>query len=150
MKMNRKNALFIGLGLLIIDRAIKWWVTNNPQINLRFFGNFLNDGFILGYGKSFDLFFWASLLIILILALIVIKATDKENLALVIMFCGAFSNMFDRLIYGGVIDYFKINLSGTLHFNLADCYLIFGIFLYLFILGRQNEQKTSYKIFRNK
>jgi signal peptidase II len=61
-----------------------------------------------------------------------------EKLAMVFISAGAFSNTFDRLVRGKVIDYFgikcKVKKIRRLTANLADVYVLLGSIL-LFILN---------------
>lgn len=141
--MKYKYGLILAVLLLIIDQVIKWWATNH-QISNRFIDVVKNNKFILGYGTHFDLFFWLAIFAILILSIIIIGKDALTNYALMFMLAGSISNLIDRFVRGGVIDYFKFNFGEIVHFNLADCYLIFGIFYYLFLLGRQHEKKSSH------
>ena len=51
-----------------------------------------------------------------------------------LILAGALSNIFDRMQYGAVIDYFAVPLIG-LFFNLADVMICAGILLLLFRRG---------------
>ena len=61
-----------------------------------------------------------------------------EKLAMVFISAGAFSNTFDRLVRGKVIDYFgikcKVKKIRNLTANLADVYVLIGSIL-LFVLN---------------
>ncbi|MDP3986163.1 MAG: signal peptidase II [Candidatus Veblenbacteria bacterium] len=45
------------------------------------------------------------------------------------MLVGGFSNLWDRLVWGGVVDVWYLALGGGLSFNLADVYLLWGVML---------------------
>lgn len=141
--MKEKIWLVLLFALILIDQFTKWILLRYPHFLNSIFSVTLNSKFILGYGPSFDLFFWISTLIILILALVIAKRSLWQNYFLSIMIAGAVSNLIDRFLRGGVVDYFKIHFIDYLNFNLADLYLIIGLFCYLYVLGRENEKKAE-------
>ncbi len=49
----------------------------------------------------------------------------------ILIFFGSVSNIFDRFVYGGVIDFIAVNFDSWTFpvFNLADCAIVIGIFL---------------------
>ncbi len=115
------------IALIVIDQTIKWWLLTYSQISNQLLHVFVNNKFIFGYGPSADLFFWIAIFVVLICAIIIMPKETKTNFPFTIMLAGASSNLIDRFFRGGVIDYFKINFFETIHFNLADLYLIFGL-----------------------
>ena len=52
----------------------------------------------------------------------------REKLGMTILSAGAFSNIFDRLVRGYVVDYFGIKNSklSKITANLADVYILIG------------------------
>lgn len=81
--------------------------------------------------------FWQYLLIFLAIFVIIyfiIKAYRSKKMLLIfsltLILVGAFSNLWDRICYGYIIDF--INFSFFSVFNLADIYITCGIFLILF------------------
>jgi signal peptidase II len=55
------------------------------------------------------------------------------HFALFLAFLGAFSNLYDRLHYGYVIDYFDLKYFTV--FNLSDVMIIIGIFGVISCIG---------------
>ena len=53
--------------------------------------------------------------------------TSKEKIMYVLIAASVFSNIADRLLYDGVIDYIK--LGNAIVFNLADVFILSGIVL---------------------
>jgi len=99
-----------------------------------------NGAFSLNYG--FDIV-WLAIIIIVIALIWLRHALQKKDflrsLALIILVLGALSNIYDRLIYGAVIDYLVlVNLS---IFNLADCLIVMAAGL-LLISERDAKQKN--------
>lgn len=73
-----------------------------------------------------------------LVVLFLIKAIRKTNnlhakLALSAVIGGALGNIYDRFIYGGVIDFlsFHINNYYWPAFNVADSFIVCGIFFYI-------------------
>jgi signal peptidase II len=130
--------------LIIIDQVIKYLVTHGLKLFGYTINYIINDKMILGYGGDYDIFFYIIILLILFLAIFVIEKPEKQNIAFIIMISGALSNLIDRIYYHGVIDYLHFGASGKINFNLADIYLVFGFFMYLFLLGRENEKKAHH------
>lgn len=82
------------------------------------------------------------LLILIILILILaglsywFKHKDNELISLFLIVLGAGSNLFDRLKYGYVIDYFDLKYFTV--FNLADAMIVVGVILLLMMLNKKS------------
>jgi signal peptidase II len=64
----------------------------------------------------------------LILALLIFFLASREKVLILwsgLLLSGSVSNIIDRVIYGGVVDYF--NLANLFVFNLSDLLIIFGL-----------------------
>ncbi len=97
---------------------------------IRSFGGFYicNSGIAFGL-KIAPLFFY-SLWAIIIATIIITFLTNNCSLksySSIFILAGAFSNIFDRLRYGCVIDF--INLKFWPIFNLADIFICLGVSL---------------------
>ena len=120
--------------LFAIDRWLKNFFINNPDYDwgcLSFKFNFIrNTGVAWGIKLSESLIIIFSLSIILIIFFYLLKKyyhKEKENtFILTILLLGAVSNIIDRFLYGGVIDYLDLNFWPV--FNLADIMITFGGF----------------------
>jgi len=63
-----------------------------------------------------------------------------NRLALFLLLSGAISNLIDRIIYGGVIDY--LDLPFLPRFNLADLAIILGVIIWIWpFLGLSTKDK---------
>lgn len=106
--------------------------------------NVENSGAFLGMGSDFNP--TLRLILLLILPTVVLgyvvyyiltnKSLDRYSL---IGFCcivgGGVANVYDRIIYGSVTDFFHIDLGGVFRtgiFNFADMSVMFGMGLLLF------------------
>ncbi len=122
--------------LALIDRLLKELIKINPMPDQ---GGF----FYLSYWPNENLAFGLPIPIWLIIPLATISlifvlylislAYYKNNhwllMAATLIFIGGVSNLIDRLLYGPVID--LIHLWHLPVFNLADIYLLAGLFLLL-------------------
>ncbi len=81
-------------------------------------------------------FFWTAIIVIIIWAFFK-KKFALNQLPLLIIFSGAFSNLFDRLTLGCVVDF--INIPFWPVFNLADCFISLGVIMLLFLQVRTSD-----------
>lgn len=146
--MNR--SLFISLLIIfniVIDRVSKLFV--EAKMNLgqeielighKFILKYVkNEGAFLGMGS--DLNPTLRILLLLVLPVVVLayvtyyilKTKDMDKLSLIAFCCiigGGIANVFDRLAYGEVTDFFFIDLGGVFRtgiFNVADMSVTFGL-----------------------
>ncbi len=95
----------------------------------KFGSSLLNQGFIFGQvlNNSFAIIISIILIVAVSLFLIYGIKEKSQQILLVLVLAGAISNILDRLIYGGVIDY--INFFNLNHFNFADVLIVLGLFV---------------------
>lgn len=128
-----KTALFWAVLLLASDRllkiiAIKYWSEN--QINLF-------PGWSLTYSLNYNIAFsipWSGFSLLLSLTVITllltfialhqIKKQPTRIWGWSFLLAGTYSNLYDRFIYNGVVDYLT---NWWTIFNLADVLIIFGL-----------------------
>jgi signal peptidase II len=127
--MRRYHLLSYGIIILVVDQIIKFWAKGSPNIIKN-----INFGIIWTLKPDVVLgLIWIILTLIIILIIIFskIQLPNQNNLFLPIalILIGALSNLFDRILYGGVIDY--LNLKNYIFFNLADVAIILGIIIYV-------------------
>lgn len=142
----------LGVGLVLLDQAIKWWVANtHPLFVLK------NQNTFFGWGPKLDLFFWLTFFLILILALSTIERRRdnvdpfiKHLLPLNLMLAGVLSNLIDRIFKGAVIDYLKLPYFSNFSFNLADILIIIGAIIYAVQVWPQTKEINENKILRHK
>ena len=56
------------------------------------------------------------------------------NILCVFIVSGALGNFIDRLLHGYVVDFFYFSLIDFPIFNVADCYVVIGCFLFAFLI----------------
>ncbi|MFH1643832.1 MAG: signal peptidase II [bacterium] len=156
--MNKKLKVafyfFIFAAFFFFDRLVKYLVIQKLFLDGIKLFNFLNLNLVLNRGVSFGLFgskinFWfmslAILIFLIILALLVYtinRFKNNKNIFFEVMvLAGAMSNLLDRFIYNGVIDFIDFHIS-TYHwptFNFADIFVFIGITgMFLMNLNRDN------------
>lgn len=115
-----------------------------------------NKGAFLGMGS--ELSDTSRLIFLLILPIVVLgyvvyyilKNKTLDRLSLIAFCCiigGGIANVFDRIVYGSVTDFFHIDLGGVFKtgiFNVADMSVSFGMIL-LLIASFKGNQKASTK-----
>ncbi len=116
-----------------------------------------NKGAFLGMGSDMN----ASLKLIFLLILptlvlgyviyYIIKTKELDRLSLIAFCCiigGGIANVFDRIVYGQVTDFFFINLGGVFKtgiFNVADLSVTTGMVMLLFsgVFNTKKKEKVS-------
>ncbi len=152
MKYFKKYEFLIVILLLFIDQIIKLLIDFNLDfkntINLL---SFFSITKLYNYGISFSFLNGSIYFIIIlsILALTYLLYLKKEfiysvfiNKGLLLIFIGGVGNLIDRVHYGYVIDYLKIDLFNINFpiFNLADVIVSLGFILVIVgILKREYE-----------
>lgn len=161
MKNNR--TLFITILIVVniaLDQISKFWVRANIPAGSRseILGDYFtlhnveNTGAFLGLGSDFNPILKIILLNVLpvvVLTLVLFhifrdKTLDKFSL---IGFCciigGGIANLYDRILYGQVTDFWHIDLGGVFRtgiFNIADISVMVG--MGLLILGNFKKKKA--------
>ena len=131
---------FISLSLIILDRFSKWFILNCPDfyrgdfIELKLFKN-PNLYFILW---DSDLFYFLIGAVLLLLLFLFFRSWQEKDFLLMsgfsLIILGGLSNLFDRIIFGFVIDWIKIFILPISIFNIADLMIIGGTLCLIFAL----------------
>lgn len=136
--MKKYMPLIIGVILLGADQYFKIWILKNSS------NVFINQSFILGFGGRSDLYFWIALTAILVLSLFAVHKDRLNYWAFSLMIVGALSNLIDRFVRGGVVDYFKFNyFNMTINFNFSDILLIIGLGIYLYEITQYEKKHQN-------
>lgn len=138
------------LSKIIIDRLLLL----NKSINIldRFF--YLTK--VYNTGVSFSMLSGKKILIIIIniIALVFLyfylrkfKNNKRNTWAFSLIYGGLFGNLLDRLIHGYVIDFLDFNIFGYNYpvFNLADSFIVIGIFLLIYAIYKGEDNENSGK-----
>lgn len=126
--MREKERKIIFLSLLA-DRFSKYFFYKR---NLAI----INKGISFGLLNNKILFLLPILLILLFLISMLFKKCDRR-FSICLMIIGGLSNLFDRLVYGGVMDF--INFPPFPSFNLADVLVVLGMLLIIVDLVKAKQ-----------
>lgn len=139
--MSVKYLSFFGILVFFIDRFIKDWLFFKiPDSGYLFFDDFFGGvGIYLAHNKWAAFSFEISRMVLILLSVLLLgylvvlmkdyyKEFNSGFIFLSLIFLGGASNLIDRFVYGGVHDYIKIFIWPI--FNLADCLIVVGIFLF--------------------
>ncbi|RLD30341.1 MAG: signal peptidase II [Bacteroidetes bacterium] len=153
MKLSRRS-IFISVLIIFniaIDQISKFWVRANvePFKETQLLGekfiltNVENSGAFLGMGSELNPTLKIILLLILPIAVLgfvlryVFNDKTIDKLSLIGFSCilgGGFANIYDRMMYGEVTDFFHIDLGGVFRtgiFNMADLSVTTGMIMIL-------------------
>ena len=144
--MNNKNKIISYIiefiGIFFFDRLSKFWALNNLRYeNMAIFKG-LNFSFILNRGVSFGIFgstspfvfYSLTALIFLLISFFVLFSVSEYKRGVniswhIFIIAGAFSNLLDRIMYKGVVDFIDFYV-GAWHwptFNVADIFIVLGV-----------------------
>ena len=145
--------ILLSLGIILVDRvtkiyALTHWlepVAVNPYL---FFQVTFNRGVSWGILNSTQtlLFIGVTGLICLVTAVVIWYAYTKARegktiLGEVCIIAGSVSNIYDRFLYGGVIDFIAVHKDDWVWplFNIADACVVFGVAWMFFQLVLYSE-----------
>jgi signal peptidase II len=145
MTLVRLLTYFIGIGaLFFLDRISKIYALTHyldtPFVVNRYlcFVTEFNQGSSLGILSGSSYFEQVILLIgpIIPLGMICMYHCNKNSLASLLIIAGGVSNLYDRIVYSGVIDFILLSVGSASFplFNLADLSISFGVMLLLYQL----------------
>ena len=137
----------VGLLVIIIDQAVKFWVTNTLFGNdvVKFIPGVIslvnthNKGAAFSFLSGSDARIYFIIVTgVFVLLVIIALATNFisgrfSRWCLVLVAAGGLGNMIDRVIYGYVVDMFKVELFNFAIFNVADVFIT--VFAILFALA---------------
>ena len=164
MKLSRRSFSIITIIIITIaiDQISKALIRTyvDPFDRLNIIGSYFtihnveNTGAFLGMGSELTPFLKIILLLILpviVLGLVLLhifkdKSIDKLSLiAFSSIVGGGIANVYDRIIYGSVTDFFYIDLGGVFKtgiFNMADLSVTMGMIL-LLLAGFTNKKAEN-------
>ena len=128
--------------VIVIDQIIKFFIIEKVPTEGIFLlkskilefsiANQINEGIAFGIGLPRTAIYFFVTLIILALVMICVKEIKdgrrRTGFILSILIAGAVSNLIDRLLYGGVVDYLSLSFFkfSWPTFNLADVMIVGG------------------------
>lgn len=152
----RKKVYLTSIAFFLIDLVSKLIITNiNININMPYqiIKNFFYIDLVSNKGAAFSILSGSTLLFILI-AIGVLVYIDryiiedsKKVLGISLVIGGILGNLFDRIVYGVVIDFLSFRFGNYYFpiFNLADTFICVGVFLLIleYIRGDLNGNKSK-------
>lgn len=164
--MKNKNLIYtVGMAYMLLDQIIKLIVIKNMSLfqEIQIIPKFFSLYYLKNTGAAFSILGDKTLFLIIfsIVCLIILKnytktlkrVTTLTIISLGIMMGGIVGNLFDRVIYKGVIDYLSFNFFGYSFpvFNIADIGITIGaILLTIDLLQEGISLKNKDKRFNNK
>ena len=140
--MNKKKITLIIIILIMIDFVIKYLIRTNFKIldTYTIIKNFFYLTYVKNTGAAFSvlennmlfiIFMSIILLIYLMYCLNKTKLEILQQVSLILIIAGVIGNLIDRVFFSGVIDYLSFTLFNYYFpiFNLADIYIVIGVFL---------------------
>ena len=128
--------LIIGLGVIIVDQVVKWSFVDGYRAELGCISFILTYNTGVAFSMLSDLGEWLKYIqIVLIVGMIVYFVyekvfIDEHFVALAFILGGGISNIADRFMHIGVVDFFYWHCGFDFAvFNLADVSINFGVFL---------------------
>ena len=143
-----KKFYLVSMLTFIIDRIIKILVVLLNIDKVTIINNFFNINIAYNYGAAWSIFTGKKIFLILISTLILVaiyfmlirgkKLKTFESITYGMLVGGIIGNLFDRIIYGYVIDFLDFNIFGYDFpiFNLADTFIVISIFMLIIDLIR--------------
>src|SRR6266852_8078932 len=138
--------ILLALGILILDRITKFIALACCFDAPRHISSFLSFEVTLNRGVSWGMFHSNNDIVFVIVSLIIMMITAmlcwfayynyKQGRTIIAELCiiaGSLSNLVDRVLYGGVIDFIVLSY-GNLYwpvFNIADVMIVLGVCLLL-------------------
>lgn len=140
-----KKIIIISIIVFLIDLISKIIIINTLKVNdsIVIIKNIFNITYTNNLGAAFSIMQNSRLLLIiiaLIILYIIIKYIKKTNIdnniekiGYSLIIGGLLGNLFDRIVYGYVIDFLDFNIFGFdfAIFNIADSTIVIGIVLLL-------------------
>ena len=149
----------IVLSIFILDRISKIYVMNLDKVNYSselYQSKYLNISLVWNEGIAFgllsfnqdNLYNLLSLLIaiiVFVIFLMIIRNNNIKKYPLLMIFAGATGNLYDRIIYKAVPDFFDFHV-GEFHwfiFNVADIFISIGVFFMILIELTDNSKNNE-------
>lgn len=135
--------IILTIVFFLIDLGSKILVNNSIDLydSIKIIDNFFYITYVRNTGAAWSMFAgnrWmlviVSLIIIVLIILYMIKnkpGSKLEKIGYSMILGGSIGNLFDRIVYGYVIDFFDFYIFGYDYpiFNLADSFILVGVLL---------------------
>ena len=151
------------VALISIDQLSKYfaYILLRPIETVTIIDGIFSFTYVENSGAAFGLFQGARWFFVVITLLIIYgiiyyyrqlpkeKVYNKARFALILIISGAFGNLIDRIRNGYVIDFFHARFIDFPVFNIADSYVVIGVFfafiLFIFVYKEEKSIKGQVK-----
>ena len=150
----KKRYFILGIIIILLDQIVKYLMINKDIVVIE---NVLKFSFTKNYGMAFSIgngiisIIISSILIILLIAFIIVKRNEINNLIpFILILAGGISNLIDRIFRGYVIDYISVFKFAI--FNIADSFIVIGVLMlvFVYIKGIMNKNVKKIKKYNKK
>ena len=155
--MLKKNLIIFSIIIFtfFLDLITKNYALSSLIINHSIsINNFLNFTLAFNHGAAFSFlsnaggwqrwfFIIFSVIVILIITYILVKEKNSQYIAFSFVIGGAIGNLYDRILYGYVIDFIEFHYNSFFWpiFNIADIAISIGIILLLYSMFAKESKK---------
>ena len=155
--MLKKNLIIFSIitFTIFLDLITKNYALSSLIINHSIsINNFLNFTLAFNHGAAFSFlsnaggwqrwfFIIFSVIVILIITYILVKEKNSQYIAFSFVIGGAIGNLYDRILYGYVIDFIEFHYNSFYLpiFNIADIAISIGIILLLYSMFAKESKK---------
>ena len=153
MSLRYKRLIYffsIVISLTLFSFVLKYLTLSYFALNGTFDGKIFTLYYIKNTGAAFSLFQNNTLFLIIITILLLLislvwifkninKLSFLSLIALTLLYSGILGNLYERLVYGGVIDFFKLKFINFPVFNYFDILITIGIVLLIIRILIKNE-----------
>lgn len=145
--------IILSIIFFLIDLISKKIITESLYIgeSIKIIKNFFNITYVRNTGAAFSIlseYTWllviVSLFIIFLIVYYISKNKPKNKIEYIsysMILGGAIGNLYDRVVYGYVIDFLDFNLFGYSYpiFNLSDSFIFIGVILLIIHIWRRKD-----------
>ena len=121
---------------LIVNKLNSGWVYSNDFVNLFYIENTGAAFSVLQ--NSIGVLIIISFLALLFMLYYIIKNLEnllmKELLCLSLLMAGIFGNLYERLVFGYVRDFFDLTFVNFPVFNISDVFINVGVFVIIILI----------------
>lgn len=146
MKLKRLGLTLVVCLLFITDRLLKQFVMLNaaaPSADFFYFTKIINQAGPFSLPIPLWVLLIFSVLALLWLTHLAVAAYKQKNslrlFGVMLMLAGGLSNIWDRVVWGGVVDIWQLSLGSDLSFNLSDVYLLIG-FVFILLAAKRTDK----------
>jgi len=135
----QRNRILFLITPIFLDQLIKWIfiVSNNTSVTI-------NQGFFFGFFQHLsDIITFLHIYFIILLFFLYKKYRFDHKLekTILLIMSGSFSNLIDRCIHNGIVDY--IHLSPLPSFNLSDLIIVISVlYLLMYCIPKVRDKHT--------